>query len=142
MDDDRREGAAGAAATPWLYALAAAYALAHAAVVSRYGIFRDELYYVACARHLAWGYVDHPPAIALLTRGELALFGGSVAALRVLPILAGAATVVLAGSIARELGGGRFAQVLSGLAVAVAPVYLFLFHILSMNAVLPAAWKK
>jgi dolichyl-phosphate-mannose-protein mannosyltransferase len=139
MDDDRREGAQGPV-TPWLYALAAAYALAHTAVVSRYGIFRDELYYVACARHLAWGYVDHPPAIALLTRIELALFGQSVAALRVLPILAGAATVVLAGLVARELGGGRFAQVAAGLAVAISPVYLFLFHILSMNAVEVLLW--
>jgi hypothetical protein len=136
MDED----AAKDPASPWLYALAAVYVLAHAAVVSRYGIFRDELYYVACARHLAWGYVDHPPAIALLTRIELALFGQSVAALRVLPILAGAATVVLAGLLARELGGGRFAQVTAGLAVAIAPVYLFLFHILSMNAFEVLLW--
>lgn len=140
MDDDRREGAAQGPVSPWLYALAAAYALAHAVVVSRYGIFRDELYYVACARHLAWGYVDHPPAIALLTRIELALLGQSVPALRALPILTGAATLILAGLIARELGGGRFAQVLAGLAVAVAPVYLFLFHILSMNAVEVLLW--
>lgn len=140
MDQDRREGAAQGPVTPWLYALAAVYALAHAAVVSRYGIFRDELYYAACARHLAWGYVDHPPAIALLTRIELALLGQSVAALRVLPILAGAATVVLAGLIARELGGGRFAQVTAVFAVAIAPVYLFLFHILSMNAVEVLLW--
>ena len=156
MDDYRRGGPAQSSAmapvapmapvpplapvTPWLLGLAALYVLAHAAVVARYGIFRDELYYVACARHLAWGYVDHPPLIALLTRLELALFGTSLAGLRVLPILAGAATVVLAGLLARELGGGRFAQVLAGLAVAVAPVYLFLFHILSMNAVDILLW--
>ncbi len=136
---ERRGGAAGP--TPWLYALAALYALLHLAVIDRYGIFRDELYYVACARHLAWGYVDHPPLIAFLTRLELALFGSSLAALRILPILAGAATVAVAGLIARELGGGRFAQVLAGLSVAVAPVYLFLFHILSMNAVEVLLWS-
>jgi hypothetical protein len=28
---------------------------------ARYGIFRDEMLYVACSKHLAWGYVDHPP---------------------------------------------------------------------------------
>ena len=27
----------------------------------RYGIFRDELYYLASARHLDLGYVDYPP---------------------------------------------------------------------------------
>lgn len=136
---ERADGAAGP--TPWLFALAGLYALLHWAVVSRYGIFRDELYYVACARHLDWGYVDHPPLIALLTRLELAPFGASLAALRVLPILAGAATVILAGWIARELGGGRFAQLLAGLSVAVAPVYLFVFHILSMNAVEVLLWS-
>ena len=54
-------------AATWLPALVAlALALPFA---TRYGIFRDELYYVACARRLAWGYVDHPPLVALLTAG-------------------------------------------------------------------------
>ncbi len=30
-----------------------------------YGYFRDELYYLICGRHLAWGYVDHGPIVAL-----------------------------------------------------------------------------
>ena len=116
-----------------LVALAAVNALLHLLVVGRYGYFRDELYYVACGRHLDWGYVDHPPLVALITRLEEALFGTSPLALRLLPILAGSAVVVLAGLLARELGGGRFAQGLAGLAVIVAPTYLFTFHILSMN---------
>ena len=33
---------------------------------SGYGVFRDELYYIACAQHLDWGYVDHPPLVALI----------------------------------------------------------------------------
>src|SRR5262245_769779 len=49
-----------------------------AATVRGYGVFRDELYYVACGRHLDWGYVDHPPMVALLAR----LFGPSYVVLR------------------------------------------------------------
>lgn len=49
-----------------------------------YGYFRDEFYYLACGRHLAWGYVDHGPIVALQARlGEL-LFGDSVFAIRIL----------------------------------------------------------
>ena len=47
-------------------AVAVLSVLVHAVCIERYGVFRDELYYVACGEHLAWGYVDHPPlSIAL-----------------------------------------------------------------------------
>lgn len=130
-----RTGAAQPLPQPtwWLAVLAAGNALLHFAVAGRYGHFRDELYYVACARHLDWGYVDHPPLVAVVARVGLALFGDSPAGLRVLPILAGSLVVLLVGLLARELGGGRFAQVLAALATIVPGVYLFLFHILSMN---------
>ena len=75
----------------------------------RYGYFRDELYYLACSDHLALGYVDFAPLLAWLARGSRILFGDSLHAIRLLPTLANGAEVVLAGDIARELGGGRWA---------------------------------
>src|SRR6201994_414396 len=55
-----------------------------------YGYFRDEFYYIACGRHLAWGYVDHGPIVAVQARlGEI-LFGDSVFAIRILSAGAGA----------------------------------------------------
>ena len=84
--------------------------------VRHYGYFRDELYYLDMARHLDWGYVDSAPLIAVYAKVALWM-GGSLAALRILPALAGTALVALSILIARELGGGRFAQLLTGLAV-------------------------
>ena len=37
--------------------------LVHILVADRYGYFRDELYFLDCARNLDWGYVDHAPLI-------------------------------------------------------------------------------
>ena len=47
--------------------IVAARLLLHLLTANRYGIFRDELYYIACARHLDWGYVDMPPFIPAVT---------------------------------------------------------------------------
>src|SRR5579883_3021150 len=105
-----------------------------------YGYFVDELYYLACARHLAWGYVDQPPLIAVVAWIERGLLGDSLSAIRLLPAIAGAAKVVLTALVARELGGGRFAQALSALCVLLAPGMLALDHILSMNAFEPLFW--
>lgn len=108
--------------------------LVHLPVLARYGWFRDELYYVACTRHLAWGYVDHPPlSIALLALWRL-LFGDGLAVMRLAPALAHALTVLVVGRLARELGGGRFAQALACLAAALAPGLLGTAGIYSMNA--------
>jgi len=84
------------------------------AVADRYGWHRDELYYLASSRHLSLGYVDYPPVTPLLARLDEALFPGSLPGLRLLPMLAGAAVIVIAALIARELGGNRLAQALTG----------------------------
>ena len=120
--------------------LAAAKMLIHLYAGRSYGYFTDELYYLACARHLAWGYVDQPPLIAFLTRLGVLLWGDSLGAIRFLPALAGAGKVILTGLIARELGGGRFAQALAALAVLVAPGFLGIDNLLSMNAYEPLFW--
>src|SRR3984885_4688383 len=87
----------------------------------QYGYFRDELYYLACSRHLAWGYVDQPPLIALIAWLVRVTIGQSLAAIRLLPAVAGAGEVAMTALIARELGGGWFAQLLAGVGVLVAP---------------------
>lgn len=98
------------------------------------GIFRDELYYIACANRLAWGYVDHPPLSIALLAVVRATFGESLLALRLPAAAAAAVTVGLSGLIARALGGGRGAQLLAALAVAITPQLLAISSFYSMNA--------
>jgi hypothetical protein len=105
-----------------------------------YGYFVDELYYLACSRHLDWGYVDQPPLIALITWLARSLVGDSLPALRFFPAVAGAAEVALAALIARDLGGKRFAQGLAALAALVAPGFLAANSLLTMNAFEPLFW--
>lgn len=98
-----------------------------------YGLFRDELYYLACTMRPDIGYVDHPPlSIWILTLSRWTL-GESIFAVRLLPALAGAATVLLAGILTRRLGGGAGAQVLACCATALSPVRLGISSIYSMN---------
>lgn len=120
--------------------LAAVKLILHLYAGRYYGYFVDELYNLALARHLAWGYVDVAPMIALIGRIEVTLFGNSLSAIRLAPALAGAGLVLLAGAIARELGGRRFAQGLAALCVLLAPGILALDHFLNVNAFEPLCW--
>ncbi|MGH3106334.1 MAG: glycosyltransferase family 39 protein, partial [Rubrobacteraceae bacterium] len=121
-------------ATAILVYLAVAKLLLHLFTADNYGYFRDELYYVAAGEHLGLGYVDFPPFVAVVAAATRALFGDSLPALHVFPALAGAVVVVLAGLIARELGGGRFAQGLAALATLIPPTLLVFGTWLSMDA--------
>ena len=105
-----------------------------------YSYFRDEFYYIACGRHLAWGYVDHGPIVALQARVGEILFGDSVFAVRILSALAGAVSVFLTGIIAWALGGRRPAQALAMFGLIVCPQYIGTDGILSMNSFEPVFW--
>ena len=106
-----------------------------------YGIFRDEMYYIVCGRHLAWGYVDQAPMVALQARIAEMLFGfRHLALFRSFSALAGAVKVFLTGILAWQLGGRRIAQVMAMIAVLIAPVYLGIDSFLSMNSFEPVFW--
>lgn len=112
----------------------------HLAGIARYGFFRDELYYLACGRHLAWGYVDQPPLIAVAAWISQHAFGASLAATRLLPAAAGALLVLLTGLLTRELGGSLPAQILASITILFAPAVLAMDSFLSMNAFEPVFW--
>src|SRR5215471_1638154 len=118
----------------------AAALLVHLLTNGRYGYFRDELYYIACARHLAFGYVDQPPLSILLLRLSELLLGNSLFAIRLLPALAGAAIVALTGIIARELGGRGWAIALACAGSLCALFNLAVGNFFSMNAFEPLFW--
>ena len=107
---------------------------------NRYGYFRDEFDYIICGRHLAWGYVDQPPLVPVLSRVFLAIFGESLRAVRLMPVLAVSAVIMLSGMIARELGGRWFAVVLAAIAVLVAPMYMSDASLLTSNSLEPLLW--
>ncbi len=113
--------------------------VAHLAVANNYGYFRDELYYIAAGQHLAFGYVDFPPMIALLAAAMHVISGDNLVALHVVSALICALQVVVAGLLARELGGGRFAQFLSALTTSVVIVFMATGSIFSMD-ILDALW--
>jgi hypothetical protein len=114
--------------------------LVHLLTNGRYGYFRDELYYIACGRHLAFGYVDQPPLSILLLRLSQLLLGDSLFAIRLLPALAGAAIIALTGILAREMGGRAWAISLACAATLSALFYLAVGNFFSMNAFEPLFW--
>ncbi len=107
--------------------------LLHLLTANRYGIFRDEMYYIACGRHLDWGYVDMPPFIPLMTRLFTAIFGTSLFVIRLIPAIAGCGAIALTGYQAYQLGGRRFGMALAALAMAVSPVFVINGHLLGTN---------
>jgi hypothetical protein len=121
-------------------ALVAATVLVHLPAMARYGWFRDELYYVSCAKRLAWGYVDQPPLSIALLAAWRQVAGDSLVGMRLLPLAAHVALVVLAMRLARRLGGGTFAQALTGVGALASLVYLGASHDYSMNALDLVLW--
>jgi len=111
--------------TAWLIAIAAIFALAHVATNGRYGFHRDELQFLSDARHLDWGFVAYPPLTPFIQHIGLSLFGLSLVGLRMASVLAQAAVIVVSGLMARDLGGGRLAQVATALTVGLSGLPMF-----------------
>lgn len=120
----------------WAYlgAFGAGKVLLHLPFLTRYGFHHDELYFLACGRHLAFGYVDHAPLVPWVARLADELLPGSLVALRLPAVLGTGAAVLLTGLLARQLGGGRFAQAVACLSAIVATVFLRVATILHLPA--------
>ncbi len=123
-----------------IWAIALAKLLFHIYFNNRYGYFRDEFDYISCGDHLAWGYVDQPPLIPFLIHISRAILGDSLRSIRFIPALASSLLVVQTAILARELGGRRFALLLSAVAIVIAPQYLSNGSLLGTNCLEPNLW--
>jgi 4-amino-4-deoxy-L-arabinose transferase-like glycosyltransferase len=120
--------------------LALANVVLHLLVANNYGYFRDELYYLQDGKHLAFGYVDQAPLIGWLAALTNLLFHDSLFGIHIIPALAGGCLIFVAGLLARELGGGRFAQILTALATLLTPTFLATASIFSMDILDALFW--
>jgi Dolichyl-phosphate-mannose-protein mannosyltransferase len=125
---------------PIVLALAFANFLLHLYFNNRYGYFRDEFDYMSCGDHLGWGYVDQPPLIPLLIHICRALLGDSLRSIRFIPAVASSVLIVQIAAIARELGGRRYALLLSAISAFIAPQYLSNGSLLGTNCLEPTLW--
>ena len=107
-----------------LLLIATARVIFHCLSNGQYGFHRDELQTLDDARHMDWGFVAYPPVTPLFARLELLLFGTSLSGFRVFAAVAVSAAMVIAGLMAKELGGGRREQILAAVAVGISPVAL------------------
>ena len=111
----------------------------HALVAGRYDVFRDELYFIVCGRHPAFGYADQPPVVPLLAAGFYAL-GHSVWMLRLPATLASGAMAWLAVRFVRFLGGDTTAAVGAALCVTIAPMLMGVEAVFNTTSFDPLAW--
>ena len=123
-----------------IWGIALATLMFHIYFNNRYGYFRDEFDYLSCGDHLQWGYVDQPPLIPFLIHFCRALLGDSLRAIRFIPALASSLLIVQTAAIARELGGRRYAMLLSAICALIAPQYLSNGSLLGTNCLEPNLW--
>ncbi|MCX5208768.1 glycosyltransferase family 39 protein [Kitasatospora sp. NBC_00240] len=120
---------------PWrpVSLTAAAMTVCLLVLATRHGYHIDELYTRVASSHLAWGYIDQPPLVALVAKVEIAIFGDNLFGFRVVPALLASVAVLLAPLIARELGANSRAQVLAGLMAFASGLVMYTGHIMGTN---------
>lgn len=123
-----------------IWAIALAKLIFHIYFNNQYGYFRDEFDYLSCGDHLQWGYVDQPPLIPFLIHFCRAVLGDSLRSIRFIPALASSLLVVQSALLARELGGRRYAMLLTAICVVIAPQYLSNGSLLTTNCLEPNLW--
>jgi len=123
-----------------IWAIALAKLVFHIYFNNRYGYFRDEFDYMSCGDHLQWGYVDQPPLIPFLIHFCRAALGDSLRSIRFIPAVASSLLVVQTAVLARELGGRRYALLLSAICAVIAPQYLSNGSLLGTNCLEPNLW--
>jgi 4-amino-4-deoxy-L-arabinose transferase-like glycosyltransferase len=117
---DSRQSRVHADGTAALWLTGLAFTAIHVAFSGRYGFHRDELLSYSNAMHLDWCYVVYAPLTAWLARLELVMFGPNLIGYRLLPAVAIGLVSVLAGSIARMMGGGRRSMLVAAVAAGIA----------------------
>lgn len=127
------------ALSAWVWAITAIVTVLHLACAGRYDIFRNELYFIVCGRHPAFGYVDQPPLVPLLAAATQ-LFGIKVWLLRLPAMLAAAGLIPLSAAFARLLGGDTRAQIVTALAAGLAPALTGLTTLLTTATFEPLTW--
>src|ERR1035441_7742082 len=137
---DRNQQSFLASGMAVIWAIALAKLLFHIYFNNRYGYFRDEFDYMSCGDHLQWGYVDQPPLIPFLIHICRAVLGDSLRSIRFIPALASSLLIVQTAAIARELGGRRYALLLSAICTLIAPQYLSNGSLLGTNCLEPNLW--
>ena len=123
-----------------VWAIACAKLIFHVYFNNRYGYFRDEFDYMSCGDHLQWGYVDQPPLVPFLIHVCRAVLGDSLRCIRFIPAVASSLLVVQTAVLARELGGCRYALLLSAVCAVIAPQYLSNGSLLGTNCLEPNLW--
>ena len=124
---------------PFYFSIANFILLTIACGFGGYGIFRDEFYYLACADHLALGYVDHPPLSIYLLKLHTSLFGDSMLSIRLLPAFCSALTIWFTGRMCQKMGGGKMATLITCF-FAFSPGSLVMSSFVSMNSIELLSW--
>ena len=125
MHDSPRLRRILASDTAALWLLGLGFTVLHLIAGARYGFHRDELLTYSNARDLEWGYVVYPPVTAFLARIELVLFGTSLMGFRFFTAIACGLMAVLTGLMARAMGGGRRAMLVSAFAASIGGAVFF-----------------